>query len=133
MRAMTKVADDLKLELEQIPLLEQRLKTKDKELEDLEDHVDSLKEQVLAHKFRLVPRDNDLQSGSNGMEQDMIKMALQTRQMSAEVNQLRRKLDDEIFKNSSKYQLDVYSNALIPFRVEESVQEVQRNWEGYRA
>lgn len=39
-------------------LLEGRLAEKDQEIESLQDDVDTLKEQVLAHKLRLVPRED---------------------------------------------------------------------------
>ena len=65
-----------------------------------------MKEQLLAHKYRLVPSgrgEYDSQSGSNGMEQEMIKLVQQARHLGGELSQLKRKLDDEVFKNTRKH------------------------------
>lgn len=50
--------EDLQNELSQVSLIEERLQNKNEECENLSDEVESLKEQVMLHKFRLVPRES---------------------------------------------------------------------------
>jgi len=92
-KALTKINEELKSELEEVQLLEGRLADKDQEIESLQDDVDTLKEQVLAHKLRLVPRE-DMQSGSNSVDQETVKLAKENRLMNNELTSLKRKLDD---------------------------------------
>ena len=73
-KTLTKINEELKSELEEVQLLEARLAQKDEEIESLQDDIDTLKEQILAHKLRLVPRD-DVQSGSNSVDQETVKLA----------------------------------------------------------
>lgn len=55
-------------------MLEARIAQKEQVIEGLEEDIDGLKEQVLAHKLRLVPRDES-QSGSNTVDQETVKLA----------------------------------------------------------
>jgi len=100
-KALTKINEELKGELEEVQLLESRLAEKDQVIESLEDDVDTLKEQVLAHRLRLVPRE-DMQSGSNSVDQETVKLAKENRLINNELTSLKRKLDDQNFKMQSK-------------------------------
>ena len=100
-KALTKINEELKGELEEVQLLESRLAEKDQVIESLEDNVDTLKEQVLAHRLRLVPRE-DMQSGSNSIDQETVKLAKENRLINNDLTSLKRKLDDQNFKMQSK-------------------------------
>ncbi len=105
-KALTRINDDLKDEIKEGAMLEEKLAEKNATIENLAEEVDELKEQILMHKLRLVPLNSDSQSGNksnNGAtEQDLVRLTQQNRQLNSEIASLKRKIEDQNFKTQSK-------------------------------
>ena len=77
-KTLTRINDDLKDEIKEVAMIEEKLAEKNATIENLAEEVDELKEQILMHKLRLVPLNSDSQSGNksnNGAaEQDLVRL-----------------------------------------------------------
>ncbi len=103
-KTLTRINDEIKDEMLEVALIEEKMLEKNQIIESLAEEVDDLKEQILMHKLRLVPLTNvaDTQSGNkSSTEQDLVRLTQQNRQLNSEVAALKRKIDDHNFKTQS--------------------------------